>query len=173
MTATVMSNIGFHKDMEAAGISVDVTGVGDRYVLESMLKTGCVIGGEQSGHIIFLEHTTTGDGVMSSLQLVKAMLKDGRTMAEMSDEIKIYPQVLVNARIHNDHKKTYMNDPEVAAEIAAVEEAVAGNGRLLIRPSGTEPLVRVMMEGSDIDQIRPLAENLAALIQNKFSQPAE
>jgi phosphoglucosamine mutase len=173
VTATVMSNIGFHKDMEAAGISVDVTGVGDRYVLESMLKTGCVIGGEQSGHIIFLEHTTTGDGVMSSLQLVKAMLKDGRTMAEMSDEIKIYPQVLVNARIHNDHKKTYMNDPEVAAEIAAVEEAVAGNGRLLIRPSGTEPLVRVMMEGSDIDQIRPLAENLAALIQNKFSQPAE
>ena len=173
VTATVMSNIGFHKDMEAAGISVDVTGVGDRYVLESMLKTGCVIGGEQSGHIIFLEHTTTGDGVMSSLQLVKAMLKDGRTIAEMSDDIKIYPQVLVNARIHNDHKKTYMNDPEVAAEIAAVEEAVAGNGRLLIRPSGTEPLVRVMMEGSDIDQIRPLAENLAALIQNKFSQPAE
>ena len=173
VTATVMSNIGFHKDMEAAGISVDVTGVGDRYVLESMLKTGCVIGGEPSGHIIFLEHTTTGDGVMSSLQLVKAMLKDGRTIAEMSDDIKIYPQVLVNARIHNDHKKTYMNDPEVAAEIAAVEEAVAGNGRRLIRPSGTEPLVRVMMEGSDIDQIRPLAENLAALIQNKFSQPAE
>ena len=173
VTATVMSNIGFHKDMEAAGISVDVTGVGDRYVLESMLKTGCVIGGEQSGHIIFLEYTTTGDGVMSSLQLVKALLKDGRTMAEMSDEIRIYPQVLVNARIHNDHKKTYKNDPEVAAEIAAVEAAVAGNGRLLIRPSGTEPLVRVMMEGSDIEQIRPLAENLAALIQNKFSQPAE
>ena len=173
VTATVMSNIGFHKDMEAAGISVDVTGVGDRYVLESMLKTGCVIGGEQSGHIIFLEHTTTGDGVMSSLQLVNAMLKDCRSIAEMSDEIRIYPQVLVNARIHNDHKKTYMNDPEVAAEIAAVEAAVAGNGRLLIRPSGTEPLVRVMMEGSDIEQIRPLAENLAALIQNKFSQAAE
>ena len=173
VTATVMSNIGFHKDMEAAGISVDVTGVGDRYVLESMLKTGCVIGGEQSGHIIFLEHTTTGDGVMSSLQLVNAMLKDGRSIAEMSDGIRIYPQVLVNARIHNDHKKTYMNDPEVAAEIAAVEAAVAGNGRLLIRPSGTEPLVRVMMEGSDIEQIRPLAENLAALIQNKFSQAAE
>ncbi len=173
VTATVMSNIGFHKDMEAAGISVDVTGVGDRYVLESMRKTGCVIGGEQSGHIIFLEHTTTGDGVLSSLQLVKAMLSDGRDMASMSDEIKIYPQVLVNARIHNDHKKTYMNDPEVAAEIAAVEAAVAGNGRLLIRPSGTEPLVRVMMEGSDIDEIRPLAEKLAALIQGKFSQAAE
>lgn len=170
VTATVMSNIGFHKDMEAAGISVDVTGVGDRYVLESMLKTGCVIGGEQSGHIIFLEHTTTGDGMLSSLMLVEALLDSGKDMAALSDEIKIYPQVLVNARIHNDYKKTYMNDPEVAAEIAAAEEAVAGNGRLLIRPSGTEPLVRVMMEGQDLEQIRPLAENLAALIEEKFSQ---
>lgn len=168
VTATVMSNIGFHKDMEAAGISVDVTGVGDRYVLERMLETGCVIGGEQSGHIIFLEHTTTGDGVMSSLQLVKAMLESGKDMAELSDEIKIYPQVLVNARIHNDYKKTYMKDPEVAAEIQAVEEALAGNGRLLIRPSGTEPLVRVMLEGQDIDVIRPMAVSLAALIEGKF-----
>lgn len=173
VTVTVMSNIGFHKAMEAEGIKVDVTGVGDRYVLESMLKTGCVIGGEQSGHIIFLEHTTTGDGVMSSLQLVNAMLKDGRDMASMSDEIVIYPQVLVNAKIHNDHKKTYQNDPEVAAEIAAVEAAVEGDGRLLIRPSGTEPLVRVMMEGSDVNKIKPLAENLAALIERKFSEPAE
>lgn len=173
VTVTVMSNIGFHKAMEAEGIKVDVTGVGDRYVLESMLQTGCVIGGEQSGHIIFLEHTTTGDGVMSSLQLVNAMLKDGRDMAAMSDEIVIYPQVLVNAKIHNDHKKTYQNDPEVAAEIAAVEAAVEGDGRLLIRPSGTEPLVRVMMEGSDVNKIKPLAKNLATLIEKKFSEPAE
>lgn len=170
VTATVMSNIGFHKDMEAAGISVDVTGVGDRYVLERMLETGCVIGGEQSGHIIFLEHTTTGDGVLSSLQLMEALLEDGRDMASMSDDIRIYPQVLVNARIHNDFKKTYMKDPEVAAKIAAVEKAVEGTGRLLIRPSGTEPLVRVMMEGSDIEEIRPLAEELAALIEGKFRQ---
>ncbi|MCI8608773.1 MAG: phosphoglucosamine mutase [Firmicutes bacterium] len=170
VTATVMSNIGFHKDMEAAGISVDVTGVGDRYVLERMLETDCIIGGEQSGHIIFLEHTTTGDGVLSSLQLMKALLQDGRDLAAMSDEIQIYPQVLVNAKIDNDFKKTYMKDKEVADMIASVEAAVAGTGRLLIRPSGTEPLVRVMMEGSDTEEIRPLAENLAALIEKKFYQ---
>lgn len=173
VTVTVMSNIGFHKAMEAEGISVDVTGVGDRYVLEKMRETGCVIGGEQSGHIIFAEHTTTGDGILSSLQIMKAILASGKKMSALSDEICIYPQVLVNARINNDFKKIYMKDPEVAAEIAEVEKAVEGTGRLLIRPSGTEPLVRVMIEGSDTDQIRPLAENLAALIEEKFGGPEE
>lgn len=170
VTATVMSNIGFHKVMEAEGISVDVTGVGDRYVLERMLETGCVLGGEQSGHIIFLEHTTTGDGVLSSLQFVKAVLASGKTVSQLSDEIKIYPQVLVNAKINNDYKKTYMKDSEVAAAIREAEEKMAGGGRVLIRPSGTEPLVRVMLEGSDIEQIRVLAEDLAHLIENKFSE---
>lgn len=163
-----MSNIGFHKAMEAEGISVDVTGVGDRYVLEQMLKTGCVIGGEQSGHIIFLEHTTTGDGILSSLQLVKAVLASGRKISELADEIQIYPQVLVNAKINNDYKKTYMKDEEVAMAIAAIEAKMEGNGRVLIRPSGTEPLVRVMLEGDDTDLIANLAEDLAALIEKKF-----
>ena len=168
VTVTVMSNIGFHKAMEAEGISVDVTGVGDRYVLEQMLKTGCVIGGEQSGHIIFLEHTTTGDGILSSLQLVKAVLASGRKISELADEIQIYPQVLVNAKINNDYKKTYMKDEEVAMAIAAIEAKMEGNGRVLIRPSGTEPLVRVMLEGDDTDLIANLAEDLAALIEKKF-----
>ena len=168
VTATVMSNIGFHKAMEEAGIAVDVTGVGDRYVLERMLETGCVIGGEQSGHIIFLEHTTTGDGILSSLQLVKAVLESGKSISELADEIKIYPQVLVNAKIDNDYKKTYMKDAEVAAAIAETEAKMEGNGRVLIRPSGTEPLVRVMLEGNDIDMIRSLAEDLARLIEGKF-----
>lgn len=168
VTVTVMSNIGFHKAMEAEGISVDVTGVGDRYVLEQMLKTGCVIGGEQSGHIIFLEHTTTGDGILSSIQLVKAVLASGRKLSELADEIKIYPQVLVNAKINNDYKKTYMKDEEVALAIAAIEAQMEGNGRVLIRPSGTEPLVRVMLEGNDTEMIRRLAEDLAALIEKKF-----
>ena len=168
VTATVMSNIGFHKAMEAEGISVDVTGVGDRYVLESMLETGCVIGGEQSGHIIFLEHTTTGDGILSSLQFVKAVLASGRPASELADEITIYPQVLVNARINNDYKKTYAKDTEVAEAIRLAEEKMAGSGRVLIRPSGTEPLVRVMLEGSDTEQIKELAEELAALIERKF-----
>ena len=168
VTVTVMSNIGFHKAMEAEGISVDVTGVGDRYVLEQMLKTGCVIGGEQSGHIIFLEHTTTGDGILSSIQLVKAVLASGRKLSELADEIKIYPQVLVNAKINNDYKKTYMKDEEVALAIAVIEAQMEGNGRVLIRPSGTEPLVRVMLEGNDTELIRRLAEDLAALIEKKF-----
>ena len=168
VTVTVMSNIGFHKAMKAEGISVDVTGVGDRYVLEQMLKTGCVIGGEQSGHIIFLEHTTTGDGILSSIQLVKAVLQSGRKLSELADEIQIYPQVLVNAKINNDYKKTYMKDDEIALAIAAIEAQMEGNGRVLIRPSGTEPLVRVMLEGDDTEMIRRLAEDLAALIEKKF-----
>ncbi len=168
VTVTVMSNIGFHKAMEAEGIHVDVTAVGDRYVLEQMLKTGCVIGGEQSGHIIFLEHTTTGDGILSSIQLVKAVLASGRKLSELADEIKIYPQVLVNAKINNDYKKTYMKDEEVALAIAAIEAQMEGNGRVLIRPSGTEPLVRVMLEGNDTELIRRLAEDLVALIEKKF-----
>lgn len=168
VTVTVMSNIGFHKAMEAEEISVDVTNVGDRYVLEQMLKTGCIIGGEQSGHIIFLEHTTTGDGILSSLQLVKSVLESGRKISELADEITIYPQVLVNAKINNDYKKTYMKDEEVALAIAAIEAKMEGNGRVLIRPSGTEPLVRVMLEGDDTDLISSLAEDLAALIEKKF-----
>ena len=100
VTATVMSNIGFHKAMEASGIEVDVTGVGDRYVLEKMLETGCVIGGEQSGHIIFREHTTTGDGVLSSLQLMKALADGGKKLSHLTAEIEIFPQVLVLSLIH-------------------------------------------------------------------------
>lgn len=138
VTATVMSNIGFHKAMEASGIEVDVTGVGDRYVLEKMLETGCVIGGEQSGHIIFREHTTTGDGVLSSLQLMKALADGGKKLSQLAAEIEIFPQVLVNAKINNDYKKTYMNDAEIAAAIEKIEKDMAGRGRVLIRPSGTE-----------------------------------
>ena len=168
VTVTVMSNIGFHKAMEESGIEVDVTGVGDRYVLESMLETGCVIGGEQSGHIIFKEHTTTGDGILSSLQFMGAVTCSGRKPSEMADEIEIFPQVLVNAGINNEYKKTYMKDPEIADEIRRIEEKMAGNGRVLIRPSGTEPLVRVMIEGDDEKQLEELAQGLAHMIEEKF-----
>ena len=170
VTATVMSNLGFHKYIEAMGAEVEVTGVGDRYVLESMLETGCIIGGEQSGHIIFLNHTTTGDGTLSSLQFVKAVLDSGKKPSELSAEIEIFPQVLVNAKVTNDNKKIYMKDEEVKDEIARIEKLMDGQGRVLIRPSGTEPLVRVMIEGQDISEIQSLAENLADLISNKFSE---
>ena len=167
VTVTVMSNIGFHKAMEESEIDVDVTAVGDRYVLESMLETGSVIGGEQSGHIIFKEYTTTGDGVLSSLQFMKAVLSSGKKLSEMAAEIEIVPQVLVNAKINNDFKKTYMKVPEIAKAIEEMETEMAGNGRVLIRPSGTEPLVRVMLEGDDINQLDRLAHELADLIEEK------
>lgn len=169
VTATVMSNIGFHKYVkETLGAEVEVTGVGDRYVLESMRKTGCIIGGEQSGHIIFLNHTTTGDGTLSSLQFVKAVKASGKKPSELSAEIEIFPQVLVNAEVAGDKKNAYKDDKEVQAAIKAIEEETAGSGRVLIRPSGTEPLVRVMIEGSDIERIHQLAQELADLITRKF-----
>lgn len=168
-TVTVMSNIGLHKYMKEAGICVDVTTVGDRYVLESMLQTGCVIGGEQSGHIIFLDDTTTGDGILSSLQLLKAVIKSGQTPSALADEITVYPQVLKNAKIRNENKGKYEGDPEVVEAIAEAERAMAGDGRVLIRPSGTEPLVRVMIEGSEIQKINNIAEHIAILLEQKFA----
>ncbi len=168
VTATVMSNIGFHRALEGIGCNVETTQVGDRYVLESMLKTGCIIGGEQSGHIIFLNHTTTGDGILSALQLLRAVKASGVKPSVLADEVTIYPQVLKNAKIKNENKKKYMSDPEISAEIKRLEDLMAGEGRVLIRPSGTEPLVRVMIEGKDIEQITKRAENLASLLTKRF-----
>ena len=168
VTGTVMSNIGFHKYLQELGCETRSTGVVDRYVLEDMLKTGCVIGGEQSGHIIFLNHTTTGDGILSSLQVVRAILLSNKKASELSDEIKIYPQVLKNARVANENKNKYEKDDEVMAAFKKVEEEIGETGRLLVRPSGTEPLVRVMIEGDNIQQITQLAENLAVMLTKKF-----
>lgn len=168
VTATVMSNIGFHKYVEGMGCKTEITAVGDRYVLESMLKTGCSIGGEQSGHIIFLNHTTTGDGILSSLQVLKAVLLSGKKPSELSDEIEIFPQVLKNAKIKNENKNKYKDDKDIKAAIASAEAALGDSGRVLIRPSGTEPLVRVMLEGQDVEQITKIAEKLAVLLTKKF-----
>lgn len=168
VTVTVMSNLGFHNAVKEIGGIVDVTQVGDRYVLECMMKTGSVIGGEQSGHIIFLDHSTTGDGILSGLQLMKACRLSGKKLSQLADVITIYPQVLKNAKVLNENKKKYMNDPEIHDEIIRIEALMAGEGRVLIRPSGTEPLVRVMLEGKNIDEITRLAENLAALLTKKM-----
>lgn len=167
VTCTVMSNLGFHKYLKSKDIDIDVTKVGDRYVLESMLKTGGIIGGEQSGHIIFLNHSTTGDGCLSSLQLMKAVQDSGKKLSELADPIRIYPQVLVNAKVANSNKEAYKEDPEIMAAIDDCEKKMEGNGRVLIRPSGTEPLVRVMIEGDDIEEIRKMAEDIADLIERK------
>ena len=171
VTVTQMSNIGFHRRAEELGIQVDVTDVGDRYVLESMLKTGSVLGGEQSGHILLLEHGTTGDGMVAALQLLQAFLHYGRPLSELAEEMKIYPQVLVNAKVKNENKDRWREDPEILDAIDNVEKTVKSEGRrgrVLIRKSGTEPLVRVMIEGEDEDEIRPLAEDLAEMIEQKL-----
>ena len=170
ITATVMSNLGLHKYAEKQGMKVNVTSVGDRYVLESMLETGSVLGGEQSGHMIFLEYTTTGDGVLSSLQFMKACRASGRKVSELGEEIRIYPQALVNAEINPEFKNNAMKDPEVRERIDEVEGRLAGTGRVLIRPSGTEPLIRVMLEGEDVDAIRKDAEYIAELITEKYGE---
>lgn len=169
VTVTVMSNIGFHKRAEELGMKVEVTAVGDRYVLENMKKTGCRIGGEQSGHMIFLDYSTTGDGMIAALQLLKAYKRYGKKLSELAEEMTVYPQVLINAKVKNENKHTYMEDPEVKAAIEAAEEKMAGDGRVLIRPSGTEPLVRVMLEGSDTAKIEPMAKELAELIEKRLS----
>ena len=168
VTATVMSNLGFHKYLGKIGADVEVTKVGDRYVLESMLKTGSVIGGEQSGHIIFLKDSTTGDGCLSSLKLMTAVKQSGKKLSELSDEIRLYPQVLVNAKIPNENKTKAMEDPEIRELIEKTEKDFEDNGRVLIRPSGTEPLVRVMLEGDDTEELRKVAEGIADLMEKKF-----
>ena len=168
VVATVMSNLGFFKTLDKEGISYEQTKVGDRYVLENMLENGYCIGGEQSGHIIFLDYNSTGDGLMTAVQLTQALKESGKSMSDFASFIKIYPQVLVNAKIRNEYKNAYMDIPEVADAINKLENKFAGNGRVLIRPSGTEPLVRVMIEGSDEEEITADAKELAQLLESKL-----
>lgn len=168
VTATVMSNIGFHRYIEAMGGSVDVTDVGDRYVLESMRKTGSVIGGEQSGHIIFSDYSTTGDGILSSLQFIRALVESKKKASELAETVVLYPQVLVNARVSREGKTEYRNNGEILSAIEKIEKSLEGEGRVLIRPSGTESLVRVMIEGKDESEIADMAKELAELIGSKY-----
>ena len=146
IVATVMSNLGLKKYAEENGITIKQTKVGDRYVLEEMLKNGYNIGGEQSGHVILLDYNPTGDGILTSLMLIRVMLESNKSASELCKIIKMYPQVLVNAKIDSKKKKDYETDDEIQTEIRKLEEEFSGNGRVLIRPSGTEPLIRVMLE---------------------------
>lgn len=167
--STVMSNVGFHKFMKKAGIDVEITSVGDRYVLDMMLEKGAALGGEQSGHIIFLNHATTGDGILSALQLLQALVLSGKTAGDASGQIQLYPQVLKNAKVRIENKAQFNRDPEIRALIAEIEEKLGDEGRVLIRPSSTEHLVRVMIEGQNIDEITEMAQKLARLITRRFS----
>lgn len=166
IVATVMSNLGFFLMGEKNGISIEQTKVGDRYVLERMKEIGASLGGEQSGHIIFLDENTTGDGLLSALHLLQVMVETGKTLSELAGIMEVLPQALVNARVADYKKDKYMDYPEVAEAIRELEAKFAGEGRVLIRPSGTEPLVRVMIEGKDQGLIRQEAQKLANMIQD-------
>ncbi len=166
IVATVMSNLGFFLMGEKNGLTIEQTKVGDRYVMERMKKIGASLGGEQSGHIIFLDENTTGDGLLSALHLLQVMVETGKSLSELAGIMEVLPQALVNAKVADHKKEKYLEYPEIADAIAGLEKKFAGEGRVLIRPSGTEPLVRVMIEGKDQQVIQREAEKLAHLIQD-------
>ena len=165
VVTTVMSNFGLYKAFDAAGIDYEKTKVGDKYVYENMLQNGYVLGGEQSGHIIFLDENTTGDGLLSALHLLEVMVVTGKPLSELSKIMTVLPQALVNVTVPNHRKEHFMEYPEIAAAIEELEKEFAGEGRVLIRPSGTEPKVRVMIEGKDKERIDKEAHRIADLIQ--------
>jgi len=166
IVATVMSNLGFFLMGEKNGLKIEQTKVGDRYVLERMREIGSNLGGEQSGHIIFLDENTTGDGLLSALHLLQVMVETGKPLSELASIMEVLPKALVNAKVANHKKDRYMEYPEIANAIEELTAKFAGEGRVLIRPSGTEPLVRVMIEGKDQAQIEAEAKKLAHLIQD-------
>ncbi len=165
---TVMSNMGFFKFCEENGIKCEKTKVGDRYVLENMSANGYSIGGEQSGHIIFLQYATTGDGQLSAIQLLSVVKDTGKTLKELADEMEVYPQVLINVRVSNFGKAQFPKDREVQNAIKHVENELGNDGRILVRLSGTEPLVRVMLEGKDLDKIKELGESVAQVVRERL-----
>lgn len=167
VVATVMSNLGLERALEAEGIRLHRTRVGDRYVLEAMREGGYVLGGEQSGHVIFLEHATTGDGILTGAQLLSILRASGRPLSELAGVVRRYPQVLVNVEVAGNGRLAdrLAGNAAVREAIAAAEGALEGRGRVLVRPSGTEPLVRVMVEGEDEPRVRAAAEDLAAAIR--------
>ena len=165
LVVTVMSNLGLTLMAKEKGIRLETTKVGDRYVLENMRENGYNVGGEQSGHVIFLDDNTTGDGLLSALRLLEVMVKTQKPLSELASIMEVLPQALVNAKVPNHKKHNYMEYPKIAKAIKALEEKFAGEGRVLIRPSGTEPLVRVMIEGKDQKVIDEEAKKLADLIR--------
>ena len=165
IVTTVMSNLGFHKALDAKGIQKEITAVGDRYVVEEMRKSGYNLGGEQSGHVIILDYNTTGDGQLTGVQLTKIMQETGKKLSELAAEVTIYPQKLVNIRVENSMKDKAMEVPAIREIIEKMEAEMAGNGRILVRPSGTEPLLRVMAEAPTDQEVDYYVDTIAAVVQ--------
>ncbi len=169
IVATVMSNLGLFVMAKNHQIHVAQTKVGDRYVLEELAQKQYSLGGEQSGHIIFFDYNTTGDAAVTALQLISVLMRSGKRLSELAAVMEVLPQVLINARVKSENKDAYLNDEAIRREIEGIEQTFCGNGRVLIRPSGTEPLVRVMIEGADLDLITEKAKVLASLIENNLN----
>ncbi|MEG2202726.1 MAG: phosphoglucosamine mutase, partial [Christensenellaceae bacterium] len=168
VVATVMSNMGMEMTLKENGIKLVRSDVGDRYVLEEMIKDGYNLGGEQSGHVIFLDQNTTGDGILTGVALMSVMKREDKPLARLARKVQIYPQVLVNAVVKEERKHDYNRDEEILAAMKKLENEFAGQGRVLIRTSGTEPLVRVMIEGKDKEAITKQAVSIAKLIEQRL-----
>lgn len=169
LVTTVMSNLGFHLALEEAGINSVITAVGDRYVVEEMKKNNYNFGGEQSGHMIFLDYNTTGDGQLSAIQLLKVMRETGKTLSELASEVTIYPQKLVNVRVKdNAAKKSAMDVPAIQKVISEMETSMNGKGRILVRPSGTEPLLRVMAEAPTHEEVNHVVDTIVAVVEEEI-----
>jgi phosphoglucosamine mutase len=167
VVSTVMSNLGLEKFLERHKIKLVRTKVGDRYVVETMLGSGYNFGGEQSGHIVFLDYNTTGDGPLTALQVIYLMKRRNVPLSKLSQEISLYPQVLTNVKVK--HKQDIGDIPKIVDAIRSAERRLSGKGRVLVRPSGTEPKIRVMLEGEDLHLIEKLAEHIAEVIQEKMA----
>lgn len=168
IVTTVMSNLGFHKALDAKGIHKEITTVGDRYVVEEMRKSGYNLGGEQSGHVVIMDYNTTGDGQLTGVQLTKIMQETGKKLSELAAEVTIYPQKLVNIRVENSMKDKAMEVPAIREIIEKMEAEMAGNGRILVRPSGTEPLLRVMADAPTHEEVDYYVDTIAAVVQSEI-----
>lgn len=168
IVTTVMSNLGFHKALDEHGINKAITAVGDRYVVEEMRQSEFNLGGEQSGHVIIMDYNTTGDGQLTAIQLTKVMKETGRSLSDLASDVTIYPQKLVNIRVENSMKEKAMEVPEIAAIIGKMEEEMQGNGRILVRPSGTEPLLRVMAEAPTDEAVDYYVDTIADVVRSEI-----
>lgn len=166
IVSTVMSNIGFYKALEVHDLESVKTKVGDRYVMEEMVKNGYNLGGEQSGHLIFLDYHTTGDGLLSGIQLLNVMKQTGKKLSELAEEVTTYPQKLVNIRVTDKHN--VMSNPAISEVIEQVEQEMAGNGRVLVRPSGTESLLRVMAEAETEEAVNEYVDRIADVVRKEI-----
>lgn len=170
IVGTVMTNMGLDVYLKEREMNIVKTAVGDRYVIEEMLSNGYILGGEQSGHIIFLDYNTTGDGLLTGLMLIQVMKETGKSMSELNNLMTNFPQVLVNAKVKNELKNSYLENEEIKSEVDKIEKMFHGEGRVVIRPSGTEPLIRVIIEGKDEKEIEGIAKGLAKFIEERIGE---